>query len=88
MHRIEKTKKLHDRLDRYNRKLYSAKRKKLREDVMVGEKVLVLAERVRKKAAPVKFYKPSVQNICYINKNRTFITRKIQPIDSIKILLP
>ena len=84
MHRIEKTKKLHDRLDRYNRKRYSAKRKKLREDVMVGEKVLVLAERVRKKAAPGKFYKPSVQNISYINKNRTFIMRKIQPIDSIK----
>ena len=51
---------------------------------MVGEKVLVLAERVRKKAAPGKFYKPSVQNISYINKNRTFIMRKIQPIDSIK----
>ena len=50
---------------------------------MVGEKVLVLAERVRKKAAPGKFYKPSVQNISYINKNRTFM-RKIQPIDSIK----
>ena len=83
MHRIEKTKKLHDRLDRYNRKRYSAKRKKLREDVMVGEKVLVLAERVRKKAAPGKFYKP-VQNISYINKNRTFIMRKIQPINSIK----
>ena len=84
MHRIEKTKKLHDRLDRYNRKHYSAKRKKLREDVMVGEKVLVLAERVRKKAAPGKFYKPSVQNISYINKNRTFIMRKIQPINSMK----
>ena len=55
---------------------------------MVGEKVLVLAERVRKKAAPVKFYKPSVQSIYYINKNRTFVMRKIQPIDSIKILLP
>ena len=51
---------------------------------MVGEKVLVLAERVRKKAAPGKFYKPSVQNISYINKNRTFIMRKTQPIDSIK----
>ena len=32
MHRIEKTQKLHTRLDRYNRKHYMAKRKKLRED--------------------------------------------------------
>ena len=32
MHRIEKTQKLHARLDRYDRKHYMAKRKKLRED--------------------------------------------------------
>ena len=63
MYRIEKTKKLHDRLDRYDKKRYSAKRKKLREDLLIGEKVLVLAERIKKKAAPVKFDKQSVQNI-------------------------
>ena len=28
MHRIDKTKKLHDRLDRYNKKRYLIKRKK------------------------------------------------------------
>ena len=63
MYRIEKTKKLHDRLDRYDKKRYSAERKKLREDLLIGEKVLVLAERIKKKAAPVKFDKQSVQNI-------------------------
>ena len=51
---------------------------------MIGEKVLVLAERIKKKAAPGKFYKPSVQNISYFNKERAFIIRKIQPIDGIK----
>ena len=51
---------------------------------MTGEKVLVLAERIKKKAAPGKFYKPSVQNISYFSKERTFIKRKIQPINSIK----
>ena len=60
MHRIDKTKKLHDRLDRYNKKRYLAKRKKLREDLMIGEKVLVLAERIKKKAAPGRFCKQSV----------------------------
>ena len=44
MHRIEKTNKLHRRLDRYDVMKYSAKRKKLRDKLFVGGKVLVLAE--------------------------------------------
>ena len=51
---------------------------------MIGEKVLVLAERIKKKAAPGKFYKQSVQNVSYFNQERTFIITKIQPIDGIK----
>ena len=83
MHRIDKTKKLHDRLDRYEKKRYLAKRKKLREDLMVGEKVLVLAERIRKNAAPGRFYKQSVQNISYLNKDKTFMIRKKGSINDI-----
>ena len=60
MHIIEKTKNLHDRLGRYDKKRYTAKRRKLREKQMIAEKVLVLAERMKKKAAPGKFYKQSV----------------------------
>ena len=63
---------------------YSAKRKKLRDELFVGEKVFVLAERIKKKTAPGKSYKQSVQNISYFNKDRTFIIRKIQTIDGIK----
>ena len=51
---------------------------------MIGNKVLVLAERIKKKAAPGKFYKQSVQNISYFNKDEIFIIRKIQPIDCMK----
>ena len=84
MHKIEKPKKLFDRLSKYDRKGYSVKRKNLREDLMVGEKVFVLAKRIKRKAVPDKFYKQSVQNISYFNKNRTFIMRKIQLINNIK----
>ena len=63
---------------------YSAKRKKLRDELFLGEKVLVLAERIKKKADPGKFYKQSFQNISYFNKDRTFTIRKIQTIDGIK----
>ena len=87
MHSIEKTKRLHDRLDRYDKKRYSAKRKKLRQNLMIGEKVLVLAERIKEKATPGRFYKQSVQNISYFNKDKTFIIRK-KTIDRLyKILL-
>ena len=55
---------------------------------MTSEKVLVFAERIKKKAAPGTFYKQSVQNISYFNKNRTFMIRKIQRIDNIKYYWP
>ena len=84
MHQSKRTKKLHDRFDRYALKQYSAKRKKLSHKHFIGKKELALAERIKKKLAPGKFYKQSVQNISYFNKERTFIIRKSQPVDGIK----
>lgn len=55
-------------MDRYDKKKYLRKQKKLRENQSEGEKVYVLAERIKKKSAPGKFYKLSVQNISYFNK--------------------
>ena len=55
MHRIEKAQKLHDRRDRYDLKRYSAKRKKLRNELFIGEKVLVLAERIKNKSPQASF---------------------------------
>ena len=71
MNRINKTNLLHERLDKYEKKKYSAKRRKLRENLSTGEKVLVLAERIKKKPAPGKFYKQSVQKIDYFNKGKS-----------------
>ena len=44
------------------------KKNKLREDLKLGEKVYLLAERIKKKSVPGKFYKQYVQNISYFNK--------------------
>ena len=55
MHRIE-IKLLQDRLDRYDNKIYSAKKKKAKGHLMISENVLALAERTRKKSSPGKFY--------------------------------
>ena len=79
MNRIEKNQGLHRRLDDYD-----SKKKKFREDLSVGAKVFLLAERIKKKSVPGKFYKQSVQNISYFNKEKIFIIRIVQTINKIK----
>ena len=49
----------------------------------IGEKVYVLAERIKKKRAPGKFYKQSMQNINYFNKETIFTIHKKKVIDNI-----
>ena len=44
---------------------------------------MVLAERIRKKLAPGKLYKQSVQNIAFFNKEQTFVIRTEQKIHKI-----
>ena len=83
IHRIERTKLVYDRLNRYGKKKYDRKKKKLRKNVNIIEKVLVLAEIIRKKSAPGKFYKQTVQNISYFNKENIFFIRKKQKIHKI-----
>ena len=64
-----------NRLERYDLKKDNQKPKKLREPLEIGEKVLVLAERLKKKDAPGRLYKSTTQNRPYFNK-KIFIIRK------------
>ena len=59
-------------------KTYDWKKNKLRQNLNINEKVLVLGERIRKKSASGKFYKQSVQNISYFSKEKVFFIRKKQ----------
>ena len=52
-------------------------RKKLLSPLTVGEKVLVLAERLRKKDAPGNLYKSTTENISFFNREEIFIVRKV-----------
>ena len=51
--------------------------KKLRSTLTVGEKVLVLAERPRKKDAQGNLYKSTTENISFFNREEIFIVRKV-----------
>ena len=60
----------------YRNNKYDAKKdrrqKKLRNPLYLDEKVLVLAERLKKKDAPSKFYKASTDNIPFFNRDKMF----------------
>ena len=84
MKRIEKTQGLHRRLDDYDTKNYCSKKKQLRENLSISERVYVLAEKKKKKKGrPEGFKSSSVQNISYFNKEKIFTIRAIQAINKI-----
>ena len=75
-YRIEKVGKGNKRTKRYLIKKDLHERK-LREPLMIGEKGLILAaERIKKKDAPGKLYKPTTQNKSFLNKDKIFIVKK------------
>ena len=64
------------RQERYDTKKDVQKPKKLRDPLNVGEKVLVLAERLKKKDAPGRLYKSTTQNKTFLNKNKIYVIKK------------
>ena len=71
-YRLAKVTKDADRYKRYNEKLDKKQKKKLREPLNIGEKVLVLAERIKKKDAPKFLFKSTTENIPFFNKKEIF----------------
>ena len=63
------------RHDRYNLKKDNLNPRKLREPLEIGEKVLVLAERLKNKDAPGRLYKSTTQIKSYFGK-QIFIVKK------------
>ena len=80
-HRMVKVSKSAKRYNRNDIRFDKKSRKKLRSPLTVGEKVLVLAERLRKKNAPGNLYKSTTENTPFFNRNEVFIVRKVVPTD-------
>ena len=57
-------------------------RRKLRELPVIGEKVLVLAERLKKRNTPGNLYKSTTDNISFFNREQVFVVRKIVKISN------
>ena len=82
-HRMVKVSKAVNRYERYNIKLDKKQKRKLREPLENGEKVLVLAERIKKKDAPGVLFKSTTENIPFFNKKEIFIVNKYILIDGV-----
>ena len=73
--RLKKNQNNEMRIDKYNQRI-DRRKKILRSPLNIGEKVLVLAERLKKKDVPGKFFNSSTDNIPFFNRNRIFTTYK------------
>ena len=81
-HRLSKVGKDRDRQIRYNKKKDENNPRKLREPLQLGEKVLVLSERLKKKDAPGRLFKPTTQNKSYFNNKIFIIKKRVQTPDN------
>ena len=73
--RLKKIGNNETRNDRYNQKIDKRKRK-LRSPINLDKKMLVLAERLRKKDVTGNLYKASTDNIPFFNRKRIFTIYK------------
>ena len=73
--RLKKVDNNHQRNIKFESKK-DRRQKRLRNPLYLDEKVLVLAERLKKKDAPSKFYKASTDNIPFFNREKIFTIYK------------
>ena len=61
-----------DRENRYFEKIDKKKKRKLRSPLNIGEDVIILAARLKKKDEPGRLYKSSTENRPYFNREKIF----------------
>ena len=67
--------------EKFNKKIYERKKSKLRSPLKVGEEVLVLASRLKKKDSPGKLYESSAYDKSYFHKSEIFLITNRQKIE-------
>ena len=83
-HRLLRVKEHEDRTVRYMEKQNDRKKRKLREPLDIGEKVLTNAKSLNKKDVPGVLYKYSTKNKPFFNRNEIFKINKRVGINSSK----
>ena len=78
--RLWRIKEAQGRSERYAKNPDARKKRKLRDQLDIGEKALVWAERLKKKNEPGKLYKSTTENRPYFNRIFT-INKRVQTTD-------
>ena len=76
-HRLNQVTKAFERYKRHDLIVDFKRKKKLRNPLTVGKRVLILASRLRKKDAPGVLYKSTTENKSFFSKKQVYIVRKI-----------
>ena len=76
-HRLNQITKAPERYKRHDIKIDLKRKKKLREPLVIGERVLILASRLKKKDAPGVLYKSTTENKPFFSKKQIYIVRKV-----------
>ena len=80
--RLSRISKAQPRYERYQEKKYLRKKKKLRVPLEIGEDVLLLSSRIKKKSDSGTFYKSTVDNKSFFDKNAIFTITNRQNIEN------
>ena len=51
--------------------------RRLRQPLKMGERVLALAEHLKKKEGPKRLYKSTTENMSFFNREQIFVVRKV-----------
>ena len=76
-YRLYKVTKAFKRYKKHDVNVDFRRKKKLREPLTIGERVLILASRLKKKDAPGVLYKSTTENKPYFNRKQVYIIKKI-----------
>ena len=80
-YRLNKVTKALKRYKKYDENIDLKRKKRLREPLAIGERVLILASRLKKKDAPGVLYKSTTENRPFFNRKQVYIVKKIVKID-------
>ena len=76
-YRLYKVTKAFKRYKKHDVNVDFRRKKKLRDPLTIGERVLILANRLKKKDAPGVLYKSTTENKPYFNRKQVYIIKKI-----------
>ena len=76
-YRLNQVTKAFKRYKNYDINVDLRRKKKLREPLTVGERVLILASRLRKKDAPGVLYKSTTENKPFFTRKQVYVIKKI-----------